>query len=330
MIKLTIKIKTMIFGLLCFFIFGSASILFADPTSLYYMNKSHEYQGVTTSLYNLAYIKLKDSLTQPSESAFPEQVSNYEDLPVAVILDIDETILNTSAYAIYLEKTKQKYTAATWDTFLKQADAPAVEGAVQFIHDAQALGVHIFLVSNREESQRECTIANIRKVGIEIEDSNVLLKHQEKTYTSNKYYRYAKIAKTHRIAMIIGDDLNDFFPAEQIHYKGRQIYLKKYEAYIGNSWIFLPNPSYGSFLDVATEDLKGNTTILDLMKGFNDTKEEEQSTNPNELSSDVETENLQDNETDADVDVETANLQDNEPDVDVTQGFNDTYTEVQN
>jgi 5'-nucleotidase (lipoprotein e(P4) family) len=267
------KLKMINISLLFVLMFFSIKVMLADSNSLYYMNKSQEYQGVTTALYNLAYVKLKDSLTRPEESAFPEQVGNYQDLPVAVILDIDETILNTSAYAIYLEKTKQKYTEKTWDTFLKQADAPAVAGAVRFIHDAQALGVTIFLVSNREESQREYTVANLEKLGLEIDNENILLKNQEETYTSNKYYRYVKIAKTHRIAMIIGDDLNDFFPAKNIHYKGRQIYFKKYEAYIGNSWIFLPNPSYGSFVDEATADLKENEAILDLMQGFNEKKE---------------------------------------------------------
>ncbi|MGI9481043.1 MAG: HAD family acid phosphatase, partial [Hyphomicrobiales bacterium] len=53
------------------------------------------------------------------------------------------------------------------------------------------------------------------------------------------------IAKTHRVLMLIGDNLDDFTEGSRLTAAERREIAKQYQEFWGQQWIMLPNPMYG-------------------------------------------------------------------------------------
>src|SRR5262245_55231501 len=64
-----------------------------------WMQRSVEYKANTLGAYALAQIRLDQALADKNWTAAPaEQKGAYQDLPPAIIMDADETILDNSGY----------------------------------------------------------------------------------------------------------------------------------------------------------------------------------------------------------------------------------------
>jgi 5'-nucleotidase (lipoprotein e(P4) family) len=228
----------------------SDNALFANTsTGLAWTQNSVEKKAISHSMYQLARMRLDYILEHKNSSAFVNQTENHETLPPAVIMDIDDTILDTSAYAGYLEKNNLTYTAPTWYEFTSKADSPAISGAIDFINYAQSKGVTIFFVTNRDANEKNATIKNLNKIGVKTKNLKdyVLTKGEKPEWRSNKHTRYDEIAKTHRITMIIGDDFNDFIPIKGLSLKEYSSLFEKHKSHLGFDWIQIPNPLYGNW-----------------------------------------------------------------------------------
>jgi len=164
---------------------------------------------------------------------------------LAVVVDIDETMLNNSpieAEAIIKNKPFSKEFWAEWSA---KSSAEATPGAIEFANYAKSKGVEIFYISNRDSTEIGSTIANLIKVGFPYADSTHCL---FKTTTSNKELRRNKVSKTHKIVMLIGDNLGDFaevFDHREDNY-GKNAVDSLREMF-GKKFIVLPNPIYGDW-----------------------------------------------------------------------------------
>lgn len=230
-----------------------------ERPDLYWIQTSDEYENVTRSLYELAKIKLQDNLKNTKLTAYPKQKNDFANLPPAIIMDIDETILNNSKFAVYMQTTLNGgYSDKDWDLFVQQGVSTPIAGTVDFINYVTSKGVQVFFVSNRLQSQFKATVKNLKQVGIKVNnlENYVLLVNGKPNWSEDKYIRYDEIAKNYRIVMLIGDNLTDFLGKlpQNISYKDYKKLDKKYAKYIGNLWIQLPAPTYGSWQNIHNVD----------------------------------------------------------------------------
>jgi acid phosphatase len=165
-----------------------------------YMQTAAEYQAVCLQTYNLATERLRQKLA----------ASRLDGSPPAVVMDLDETVLDNSAFQSFLDRERLNYSDALWGIWERDfpQEVGLIPGAKAFIEAAEQLGVTVVYISNRDEKLRASTIAALRQNGLSLEriDSRLLLK----TTTSDKTER-RKIAEGRFNALIyIGDNLRDF------------------------------------------------------------------------------------------------------------------------
>ena len=214
-----------------------------------WMQTSAEYQMITKQAYELAKIKLMDGLENSDWTAALEQTSNYAQLPPAIILDLDETVLNNSAYQARLAKENKSYDEDTWNQWVKEEKATLVPGALDFVKFALAQHVSVFYATNRTHDVEEATKNNLVKLGFPLNDQQdwILTKNEKENWGSDKTTRRNFLAQSHRIILLFGDDLNDFVSGAKVSLETRVELANKYKNYWGEKWITIPNPLYGSW-----------------------------------------------------------------------------------
>ncbi|MEO3430697.1 HAD family acid phosphatase [Pelagibius sp. CAU 1746] len=215
----------------------------------YWMQNSVEYKANTEALYALARIRLNQAIADQSWTAAMEQGPGYEKKPVAVILDVDETVLDNSLYQAWIVENGQHYSSKTWAPFVHTETSRAIPGSLDFINYAHARGVAVFYVSNRKAPEEAPTRNNLTKLGYPIgdQDDRVLLRGEKEDWGSDKGTRRAVVAENYRIALLIGDNLGDFLDGVDVSPAERQKLFQDNAAHWGRDWIMLPNPSYGSW-----------------------------------------------------------------------------------
>lgn len=210
--------------------------------------QSVEFKANAISAYKAAEAALDQALADKSWTAADEQSGDYQSLPPAVILDVDETVLDNMGYQAWTVISGEQY-PENWNNFVNSATSEAIPGSLAFIKAAAAKGVRIFFVSNRTANLEEATRKNLKALGYPIDESidTVLLKKEREDWGSKKGTRRAEVAKAHRVLMIVGDNLGDFVDG----YKGapheRAQIFNSNMARWGSKWIMITNPSYGSW-----------------------------------------------------------------------------------
>ena len=171
------------------------------------------------------------------------------DLPAAVILDIDETVLDNSPFQARMIKQNSSFDPAEWTKWALEGNADAVAGAVEFTQTADKKGVTVFYVSNRDAETEEATRQNMERLGFPLDKNidTVLLNGEQEDWNSDKINRRAVIEREYRVIMLFGDDLNDFLPAKNISEEERDRLTNDHSEKWGEKWFILPNPTYGSW-----------------------------------------------------------------------------------
>lgn len=211
-----------------------------------WVQTSAEYRVSTVQAFRLAQLRVKEALQDPSISAALEQPSGYEQLPPAVIVDVDETVLDNSPFQAQLVKSGQEFSPARWAEWVQKAQADAIPGSKEFIGFLKEQGVALFYVTNRK--LKEPTLKNIRTaLDPEAAADHLLCKYEKRGWGSDKTLRRAVIAKTHRILLLVGDDYNDFASLGKTDAAKRTRLAQKYQDRWGVHWILLSNPLYGNW-----------------------------------------------------------------------------------
>jgi acid phosphatase len=233
-----------------------------------------EYEALLLQIYADATDALSVALADPNWSAAPEQLQPPAGLRPAVVVDLDETFLDNSAYQARLLRDGGRFDDASWNAWCQERQARAVPGSLQFAQAAAALGIELYYVSNRDVSQQQATIDNLAALGFPNADADHMYLRDRERGWGEKGPRRAEILRTHRILLMVGDNLGDFSD----EYKGtltqRQELLRAYAPWWGERWFMLPNPMYGSWeqalidydyrLDPATQrERKGAALRLD-------------------------------------------------------------------
>ena len=74
-----------------------------------------------------------------------------------------------------------------------------------------------------------------------------------------KANRRRDIARSHRILLLVGDDLGDFIAGAKVGVAERDTLVGGKSSLWGRQWIMLPNPQYGSWEGALTTDMNRPT-----------------------------------------------------------------------
>ena len=119
---------------------------------------SGEFWALASAIYNNAQVALDRAIAEKSSSAALEQVAGYESLPPAVILDLDETVLDNSPAQAQIVLERTMYQQEMWSDWVGRMAAAAIPGVQSFIAFAEKNGIKVFFVTNRAASEQDDTI----------------------------------------------------------------------------------------------------------------------------------------------------------------------------
>jgi len=169
-----------------------------------------------------------------------------------VILDIDETVLDNSPGQARQVLANTGFVSKDWTAWVGEARAKAIPGAVEFCRDAASRGVTVFFVTNRDAEEEDATRRNLERWGLPLDArlDTVLTRGEKPEWnSSDKSSRREAVAATHRIALLVGDDLGDFLGGARTVVAERRKLTAPHAGRWGRDWIVLPNPGYGSWED---------------------------------------------------------------------------------
>ena len=219
-----------------------------------WMQRSAEYRAVGETIYRAATGRLDAALADAGWDALVpgERGNAATGLPPAVILDVDETVLDNSPFQARLVRGGGEYDEVAWDAWVSEKKARAVPGVVAFARAASARGVTLLYLSNRAEHLQAATLANLRAVGLPVKDESVFLGLGTvvegcEQHGSEKDCRRQLAGQRYRVLMQFGDQLGDFAKIEANTPEGRAALFETHRGWFGERWWMLPNPSYGSW-----------------------------------------------------------------------------------
>lgn len=211
---------------------------------------SVEWRASCVQAYRTAERMLDKAKRDKSWTAAVEQTGKFRKLPPAVILDIDETVLDNAPGQARQVRKGSDFIPADFSAWVMEAKAEAIPGAAGFCRYAHERGVRVFYVTNREAKEEAATRANLTRLGFPVdarEDAVLCRGEKPEWNTSDKTARRKELASRHRILLLIGDDFGDFLGGVRVSIPRRKELAAPYESYWGTRWIVLPNPSYGSW-----------------------------------------------------------------------------------
>ncbi len=199
-----------------------------------YVQQAAEFKALTLQAYNIGKLRLDEILKADRSST----------KKMAVVVDIDETVLDNSPFEAksILEKTSYpKY----WKEWCSLSKATSVAGAQEFLNYAAEKGVETFYISNRKVDLFQSTLTNLKKNGFPYADSSHILLRSK---ASDKEPRRKSVEENYEIVLLFGDNLGDFtnlFDGKST--SDRHALVDQMRSEFGKRFIVLPNPMYGSW-----------------------------------------------------------------------------------
>jgi len=205
--------------------------------ALSWVQNSAEFKALAHQAFNIA--KLRWDMDKKSGKK-------------CVAVDVDETIIDNSAFNAGLIGKDYGYGNSAWKEWCSDMSAIAIPGAVDFLNHVVATGGEVFYVTNRKAQPEknmdltEVTMKNLEALGFpQIDQKHMLLR----TGTSKKQPRRDSItAMGYRIVLLMGDNLADFaeaFDGQTMAERAAAVEADK--AKFGERFIVLPNPIYGNW-----------------------------------------------------------------------------------
>lgn len=256
------------FGTICTIVIGVATLgaCFTPHGSLHRRNEtlwasdSAEYTAVALQTFEGASLALVAALNDPEWTACLEQEDGYQSLPAAIIVDLDETILDNRPFQVRLVREELAFDETHWTEWVREGRAEAVPGAIEFLMEAGRQGVEIFFITNRSHDVEEETRKNLERLGVPVEEvpDTVLTKSERPEWTSDKTNRRRLVAASYRVLLLLGDDLDDFVSSPSESRESRQATALANREMWGAKWFVLPNPLYGGWV---VPTLKGASSV---------------------------------------------------------------------
>ncbi len=226
---------------------GNADVQYQVGGALY-MQKAAEYRALAYQAFNLARRQLDADFDKRLIKKLPKAEQKK---PRAIMVDIDETMLDNSPAQAYQIKHRVAFNLPDWYRWGEMRRAKAIPGSVEFINYATSKGVKVYYVSNRDEVQRQATLENLKSAGFaDVSNEDLMLRQLDADGKpiSPKGPRREAIQQKYRIVLQIGDNLDDFSSVfEKKPIAERFAETDKNRNEFGSTWIVLPNAMYGTW-----------------------------------------------------------------------------------
>jgi 5'-nucleotidase (lipoprotein e(P4) family) len=207
-----------------------------------YMQKAAEYRALCYQAFNLAQM----NLTADFDKKTLKNLAKAErKKPRAIVVDVDETVLDNSPQQARLVKNRLPFNLPDWYAWGERRSAKAIPGAVDFLQNANKKNVKVFYVSNRDEVQKQATIDNLKTAGFPDATAETVQLRQK---DSTKEPRRLAISEKYRIVLLIGDNLDDLsnvFERKSVDERFSEV--DKAREMFGKKFIVLPNAMYGTW-----------------------------------------------------------------------------------
>ena len=197
--------------------------------------------------YKLARIRLEDRLQEQAQGKYSK--------PLAIVTDLDETILSDTMYLADAVQRPESWDNGPFDKYyyagLSSVACKAIPGAVDFFNYASSKGIEIFYITNRDPDKGELTVKQLQYLGFPNADKDhIQVKLQDGS--SNKTQRRNNVLKDHDVIMYLGDNIGDFtgdFKTDLGPVKRTELALQApYTDFWGDKWIVFPNATYGNYV----------------------------------------------------------------------------------
>lgn len=200
--------------------------------SIFWQKNSAEYHALCIQAYNIAKTKLDKAIADPSNK------------PLAIVADIDETVLNNLPYNQMLIDSSQSFNQKTWSDWVNKEIATPIPGALDFFNYASKQDVEIIYLSNRRVENYAPTKANLISAGFPFDQETIMLLRGD---DGNKESRRNQLSD-YNIVLLLGDNLADF--DERFYKKSNQTRIEDVNSLahlFGDKFIVFPNLIYGTW-----------------------------------------------------------------------------------
>ena len=162
-----------------------------------YMQTSAESRACCDQAYRLASLLLKEAAQKPTEK------------PKAVILDLDETVIDNSGFQSMQLRSNLSFDDRIWAMWEQTGfdKLSLIPGAAEFITEAKSLNVMVIYISNRNNNFRKETKEGLERLSLGITSEDQLLLS---TTTTDKTDRRKQVSDKYEVVLNIGDNLRDF------------------------------------------------------------------------------------------------------------------------
>jgi len=206
------------FSIIAFSFCASSSNL---PNDVRWVVNSGEYDKLCRQIYS---------------QATEDLVKVFIDGQSAIIMDLDETVLDNSQYQIEINEKGESFSMISWAKWVLRAEAKLVPGAKHFFDFIRKRNIQIIFISNRMNERLSSTVKNMKKLNIYNEKDIYLLrldKADKKYIRRNEVYTGTgrmRAIGSKKIVAYFGDAMGDFSLKNSL----------------GKEYIF-PNPMYGKW-----------------------------------------------------------------------------------
>ena len=237
---------------------ASANPAHDNLNAVAWVQTSVEYRALSEQTYRAAADHLDAALKEkhwdalvPEERGYTLDESRATGLKPAVVMDVDETVLDNSPYQARLVRDGADYDEVSWAQWVAEKKAKPVPGVVDFARAATAKGVTVLYISNRAVHLEQATLANLKAVGLPVDEGVFLglgtVVEGCEQHGSEKNCRRRLAGQKYRVLMQFGDQIGDFVQVVANTREGRDQLYGEYHDWFGERWWMLPNPTYGSW-----------------------------------------------------------------------------------
>ena len=198
------------------------------PNDIRWIRQSIEYRALCEQLFRQATVAILRKV---------KTEKNSDNL--AVVVDLDETVLDNSLYQVERWKAGLSFTQDSWSEWVNREEAGLVPGAKEFLKAVRKKGVRVVFVSNRMNKNLEPTRRNLLALEVLAPNDLFLLrldkddvKEVRRREVNEGKARMKKVGPLNVIGYV-GDQMGDF-PSGQAKEFGKTSFL-------------LPNPMYGKW-----------------------------------------------------------------------------------
>ena len=218
-----------------------------------FTQRSAEWCALYLQAFALAELRLLVEVQRRTQARMPAE-SLY------VVSDLDETLLDNSAYNAWILQTGRDFHDDTWSQWCQQRQALATPGAVDFAKFVVEHGARLVYVSSRFDRDREATADNLRELGFPLPDfsSDPNLTHlflsgmplQGKPSKKREQFAWLEQRFGGEPMLWLGDNLSDHHPelySSRVDGEQRRVRVLEKDYRWGHQWIVFPNAIYGSW-----------------------------------------------------------------------------------